>query len=72
MGSSDVVLLHVSGGRELASKPGLSIIGILQPLGPRLDMSAMPDMVAIGDMDVLLADAMLIPEVVKSAAVVFA
>ena len=72
MNSSEVVLLHVSGGRELALKPGLNIICILQPLGPRLDMSAMPDMVAIGDVDVLVADGMLVPAVVESASVIVA
>jgi len=72
MNSSDVVLLHVSGGRELALKPGLNIICMLQPLGPRLDMSAMPDIVAIDDTEVLVADSMLIREIVESAAVIIA
>lgn len=72
MNNSDVVLLHVSGGRELALKPGLNIICILQPLGPRLDMSAMPDMVDISVVDVPVADGILISEVVESAAIIVA
>ena len=42
-------MLHVSSGRELALKPGINIIGILQPLGPSVDMSDMPDMLAVGE-----------------------
>lgn len=72
MNCSDVVLLHVSGGRELALKPGLNIICILQPLGPRLDVTAVPDMVVIDDMEVLVADNMLILETVESVAAIVA
>lgn len=32
---ADVVLVHVSGGRELALKPSLNIIGIEHPRGLR-------------------------------------
>ena len=35
MKSSDVVFVQVSGGSELAFRPGLNIIGGLQPRGPK-------------------------------------
>lgn len=37
------MFVQVSGGKELILKPGLNIIGGLQPRGPK-DMSDMPDM----------------------------
>lgn len=43
----DVVLVQVSGGRELALKPGLNIMGFEQPRGLR---EAIPgDMLIVGD-----------------------
>jgi len=60
MKTSLVVLLHVSCGRELALKPGLNIIGMLQPLGPSVEMSDMPDMVVMSGLDVPVGDAVLV------------
>jgi len=42
------VLVHVSGGRELALKPDLNIIGIVHPRGPREVISG--DMVVVIEM----------------------
>jgi len=44
-----VQVLKVSCGKELALKHGLNIICILHALGPRVDVSAMPDIVATND-----------------------
>lgn len=45
------MFVQVSGGKELMLKPGLNIIGGLQPRGPK-DMLDMLDML---DMDIVLA-----------------
>lgn len=49
--SSEEVLVHVSGGIELASKPGLNIIGGLQPRGPKV-ICGIPDMALIVELPV--------------------
>lgn len=53
----DVEFVHVSGGRELLLKPGLNIIGGLQPRGVNEviagDMLGIPDMLGMPDMGIV-------------------
>lgn len=52
---ADVVFVHVSGGRELLLKPGLNIMGGVQPRGDNEviadDMFDMLDMLDMGIVD---------------------
>lgn len=56
--TADVVFVHVSGGRELLLKPGLNIMGGVQPRGDNeviaddmFDMFGMLDMLDMGIVD---------------------
>lgn len=54
LSNGDEVLVHVSGGRELALKPGLNIIGGVQPRGLNEVMDDdMPDITLISPIPLL-------------------
>ena len=52
--SGDVVLVQDSGGRELALKPGLNIIGGVQPRGLSVPIAPTPDIEAMLDEGIVL------------------